>query len=265
MSLVSDIIRDAYRESNINAIGVSPTTVQADEALRLLNRLVASSYGNEEGDLLQPFPIGRDNIERPGGFPWYNQTPPGNWTVPPNSRLMCNLEDDLTIYLNPFPEDGERFSIIDKSNNFATNNLTIIGNGRTIGGALNLVANTNGYNQEWFYRDDLGDWLKILPLGLNDDFPYPSDFDDYFIISLAIRLNPRNGAPLDPQSQMAYQRARTGLNSRYQQIRVTPSELALLRTPGTWPAYYRGLGGTWATDIFNAGYGFGGGQYPWGW
>lgn len=263
MSLVSDIIRDGYRESNINAIGVSPTAVQQDEALRLLNRLVASSYGNEEGDLLQPFPIGRNDVVMPPGYPWYDQTPPGNFTIPANSRMMCNLEKPQTLYLNPAPEDGERFAVVDTSNNFATENLTLVGNGRQINGALSLVANTNGYNQEFFYRDDLGDWLPILPLAYTDEFPYPSDFDDYFIISLAMRLNPRNGAPLDPQSQRAWQQARSGLNSRYQQIRPTPSELALIRTPGTWPAYYRGLGGSFANSMFNSGYGFGGGGFPW--
>lgn len=262
MTLVSDIVRDAYRESNITAIGVSPTAAQSDEALRLLNRIVAGTYGNEEGDNLNSMPIGRNNVSMPPGFPYYDEVPPGNWTLPPNTRLQCNLTSALTIYLNPFPEDGERFAVTDVSGNFATMPLTLVGNGRLIAGTESVFLNTNGYNMEFFYRDDLGGWLPINPLVTTDTFPYPVDFDDYFIISLAMRLNPRNGAPMDPQSAQAYKDAKTRLSARYHQTRPTPSELALIRTPGTWPYYYRGLGGQWATDIFNSGYGYN--TFPYG-
>lgn len=262
MSLVSDIIRDAYRESNINAIGVSPTDAQKDEALRLLNRILLSVYGNEEGDQLQPFPLGRNNVERPQDWPWYDQNPLNDWFVPLNVRLMLNLEEPQSLYLHPQPQDGARVGLIDKSGNIATNVVTIYGNGRTILGAETLTLNVNGTNVEYLYRDDLGDWLKVTPLEYDDTWPFPMEFDDFFVVGLAMRINPRNGAAVDAQSVEAYKRGLGQFRARYHQMVPMRSELGLIRTPGTWPNRY--FGGSYGTDLFNAGYPYPPDFMPWG-
>lgn len=257
MTLVSDIIRDAYRESNLIAIGTEPSGAQSNEALRLLNRIVSSVYGNEEGEELTAFMLGRENISRPEGYPWYNQAPGWDWFVPPNSRLVCNLSDPLTVYLSPNPDDGARFGVQDISGNLATNPLTVMGNGRNVGGATSLVFNTDGVNAEYMFRADLGDWVVVSPLEGPDLWPFPDEFDDMFVVSLAMRLNPRNDVQTSQESLAALKRSTIQFKARYRQHREVGSELGLIKTPGTRRQWgYDGRQGEFA---FNSGY-----PFPWG-
>jgi len=229
MTLVSEIISDAYRLSNITRVGGSPTSDQETEALRYLNRLVKSVFGNEAGENLRPFPIGDTNISRPAEYPGWTNTPSGDWFVPKNLRVMLNLSAPVDLYLHPEPDDGSRFAALDVIGNLSTNNVTVYGNGRLIEGASTLTLDTDGYNAEWFYRADLGNWVKYAELTTTDTFPFPVEFDDYFITLLAIRLNPAYGAGLDPQSQMIYNRAKSQFSARYSQKIEVGSELALIR------------------------------------
>lgn len=231
MTLTSQIITDAYRQSNLLAIGTLPTADQETEALRYLNRLVKSVFGNEAGDPLEVFPVGRNHINRPQGYPWYDTTPDNDWFVPKNTRIMLNLEEPVDLYLHPEPDDGSRFAVIDASENVSTFNATVYGNGRLIEGAFTQVLNTDGVDKEWFYRADLGNWMLYAPLTAGVDFPFPEEFDDYFITILAIRLNPQYGVMLDPQSKMIFDRSLRQLRARYSQSIQTRSELALLRMP----------------------------------
>ena len=47
---VSQIITEAYRESNNIPVGTVPTTNEQNEAVLIFNRLVKSMFGNEAGD-----------------------------------------------------------------------------------------------------------------------------------------------------------------------------------------------------------------------
>ena len=151
MTLTSQIITDAYRQSNLLAIGTVPTADQRAEALRYLNRIVKSVFGNEAGDPLEVFPVGRNNIQRPSGYPWWNTVPDNDWFVPKNIRVMLNLDQPVTLYLHPEPDDGSRFAVIDTSENVSINNCTVEGNGRLIEGNFNLILNTDSVDKEWFY------------------------------------------------------------------------------------------------------------------
>ena len=233
MTLASEIITDAYRQSNLLPISVAPTAAQMSEGLRYLNRIVKSSLGNEAGEPFTPIPIGRMNIQRPSGWPWYENFPDADWFIPENSRLMCNLTASGDVYLHPTPDDGARLSVIDIGQNFATLPLTIKGNGRRIDGVTDLVLNTDGLNQEWFYRADLGEWKTVSPLLETDPFPFPLDFDFFFITMLAMVLNPAYGVAMDGQTQATYSRSKTQFRARYHNTIPTRSELALLRTPQT--------------------------------
>lgn len=229
MTLVSEIITDAYRISNLLAIGVSPTAAQTTEALRYLNRIVKSVFGNEAGDPLTAFPIGRNNIDRPSGYPWWDQVPDNDWFVPKNYRLMLNLEAPVSLYLHPDPDDGSRFAVIDVSGNLSTYNATIHGNGRLIEDATTIVLATDDTDSEWFFRSDLANWLKYAPLISSDTFPFPIEFDDYFITLLAMRLNPSYGSALTEEAVMIHRRSKRQLQARYTQNIPVRSELALIR------------------------------------
>jgi hypothetical protein len=246
MTTTATIITDAYRKSNLVAIGVAITPDQQTEGSRYLNRIVRSTLGNEAGEPLTPFPIGRKNINRPQGYPWYDTTPGYDWFVPLNSRLMFNIEQSATINLHPKPEDGSRFAVIDTAGNFATYPVTIDGNGRNIDGVNSIILNTNGTVAEWFYRADLGNWQRYSPLALNDVFPFPEDFDDYFILMLATSLNPGYGVTLDDQNQRMLNRSARQLKSRYNQTIFVSLDLGLVRLPfsdrdrclySDWPYY----------------------------
>lgn len=256
MTLVSTIIRDAYRESNLIAISADPTDDEKSEGLSLLNRLLPSVYGTEAGEELDPIVIGRNNIDRPSGWPWYDQVPAqSEWFVPPNARLILNLTSPQTVWLNPNPQDGERFSFVDTSDNLATYNLTVDGNGRKIGAGFSTVVNTNGATAEYMYRADIGTWLKFTPLEADDTFPFPTEFDDLFVIGLAMRINPRNAVQADVQSQQQYTRLLRMFKARYRQNEEVGSEPGIVRTPGAHRGFYDNT--RLANALFNSGYGLG--------
>jgi hypothetical protein len=146
------------------------------------------------------------------------------------------------MYLTPYPEDGERFAINDASNNFATYPVTIYGNGRLIDGATSVTLNTNGVRKEYFYRADLNSWMNVVDLTLTDSLPFPIEFEDMFIIGLAMRINPRNKQAIDPQSVEMYKRLRSLFRARYSQSIEQRPEYALIRTPGVRHLYYRNYG-----------------------
>lgn len=229
MTTVSQLIIDAHRQSNLIPINTDLSLDQETEGLRYLNRIVESTYGNEAGDALSAIPVGRNGVDLPQGFPWYDQVPDAEWFVPKNSRLILNLSSALTLYLHPMPDDGCRFGVVDTSGNLSTKNVTIDGNGRTVEGVQTIALSTNGLTQEWFYRQDLGNWYKLTNLAILDTFPFPSAFDDYFVTMLALRLNPAYGQGLDPQSQAVLTRSKSQLRARYAQHVTEDSEQGLVR------------------------------------
>lgn len=234
MTLVSEIITDAFRQSNLLAIGSSPTANQQTEALRYVNRIVMSVLGNEAGENLEAFALGGNNIEAPSGYPWYGEEPWGDWYLPMNKRVMLNLTQAATIPLHPMPSDGARFAVVDTSDNVSTYNVTVQGNGRTIEDLTTLTLNTDGINRQWFYRQDLGNWMRITDLILTDEFPFPLEFDQMFVTLLAMSLNPAYGASVDGQVQMLFNRSRTQFRARYHNAIQTKTEQALLRLSGAY-------------------------------
>lgn len=231
MTLVSDIIHDAFRQGNLIAVNAAVTQPMSDEAMRYLQRIVSSTFGAEVGDPLTAFPLGRTGIERPSNYPGWDQNPGPEWFVPKNTRVMLNLDSGVDLYLHPAPDGGTRFAVNDVAGTLAAGPVTVHGNGRLIEGQPSLVLDENGFEGEWFYRDDIGSWARISPLTEGDIFPFPPEFDDFFITMLAIRLNPAYGIGLDELSQSALARARTQLRARYKQnVPVMPELGTILLT-----------------------------------
>lgn len=229
MTTAYQIIVDAYRQSNLISLGIAPTQQQEVEGLRYLNRILKSVFGNEVGEPLQGFPVGRNNIERPSGYPDWTSVPSNEWFVPKNTRANLNLTESVDLFLVPWPDDGTRFAVADASQNLATYPVTVHGNGAFIEGAESIILNEDGLDAEWMYRADRAEWVRYAPLTLFDDFPFPEEFDDYFILTLAFRFNPAYERTLDPQSAELLRKAKTQIRARYTQNIPVRSELGLIR------------------------------------
>jgi hypothetical protein len=239
MTLVSDIITRAYRESNLVPLGVDPNANQISEALAHFNPIVMSTIGNEVGDDLKDINISSGTYDQ--------STLISNW-VPDSARLLLDVTAAQTITLDPFPEDGQRFAVVDLGNNLATYNVTLDGNGRNIESAATLVLNTNGLTREWFYRADLGNWVRVATLATTDEMPFPSEFDPYFEIMLAMRLNPHYGQSLAPETVKTLVRAKSKMNARYGQTTEVLPDVNWRNIPSQskyWSAY--------SDDSFNTG------------
>lgn len=229
MTTVASIIQSALRETNLIPLGVDPTTPQLNEGFARLSTIVASVLGNEGGENLNPMPLGQEGINSPKGYPWWSNELPGNVYVPFNTRIMCNLTGAGMVNLHPKPHDGARMGIVDVSQNFDVFPLTINGNGRSIEGEESMVYDTAGEIRQWIYREDLGNWVTVIPLDIAGDMPWPPEFDDMFIIMLAMRLNPRYGQIMHPASIEALKNATMKFSARYaQNTTQVPVENALL-------------------------------------
>lgn len=238
MTTIRQIIVDAYRESGTIQIGTTPTGAQLDEGLRKLRTLLKSMYGNEIGEPFIDITYGRPATSNSYAEDYDFETEIDSIFVPSNARLNVYLDAAKTVYLNPMPNDGERFSVIDVAGNFATYNFTVNGNGRNIEGAATTVLSTDGDTKSWMYRADLGEWVLIETVSENDQSPFPEEFDDLLSIRLAMRLFPRYLQSVAPETMDEYRRLLKIFKARYKQTRLVDSEEALLRTNSNRRYYY---------------------------
>ncbi|TXH13741.1 MAG: hypothetical protein E6R03_10740 [Hyphomicrobiaceae bacterium] len=231
MTTVYQIIVDAYRVCNLIPVGVAPTQQQEAEGLRYLDRIIKSVLGYEVGEQTETKNLGDLGVGYSSVFgEWDNSS---TVLVPGNTKVMCNLTSSQEIWLDPNPSMGARLAIQDIPGNFATYNLTVHGNGRRIEGQSSIILITDSTNTEWLYDNEQGDWLKIANLTKFDNLPFPSKFDDFFIISLAYRLNPAYSRQFDPQTDKMLRRAERQLSSTYRTVKEKDTELALLKLSGS--------------------------------
>lgn len=227
MTSVSTIIGDALRESNLIGINATPTDGELTEGLRRLNAIINSLFGYEVGENLKDYPLG--TIGQASNWVDY----PGPYDrsyVTPNSRMIPNISQAMTVYLPRNPSDGCRIGIVDPLNTLSTYNVTLDGNGRSIVGAPTLVLSTDGLTRTWMYRADLGEWVVLSALTdvTTDELPFPDEFDDYFVTQLAIRTNSKYGRGLADSTLATQQRLQKQLRARYSQHEQMPSELGLI-------------------------------------
>lgn len=215
MTLISSLIQDAFREGNILPLGRVPNANQLAEALRLYQQNIRSIYGDDAGEDLSDWPLGSFNVDEPGIVDPRTADMVQRPTI--NSRLIATNAAASRVYLTPYPQDGSRMGIADPFARLATVPVTLDANGRTIEGSPTVVLNVNGTYQEWFYRADKCGWVKLTALLATDENPFPDDFDLFFICGLAMRLNPRFGREMDPQSAMVFKSNRRQFIARYLQ------------------------------------------------
>jgi hypothetical protein len=211
VTLISSLITDAFREGNILPLGKVPSDNQVTEALRLYQANIRSIYGGDAGENLNDWPLGNFGTE-PGSVTY-------NCTGHPraNSRLIATNTEAKTIYLPVHAQDGSRIGIADPFGRLAAFPITLDANGRTIEGNPTVLLNVNNTFREWFYRADLAQWVKLSALAATDENPFPDDFDTFFTIGLALRLNPRYGREMDDQTATVFKSERRQFIARYLQ------------------------------------------------
>lgn len=238
MTTIRQIVIDAFRESGVVQVGLTPEAEEFDEGLRKLQSFITSLYGYEIGVPLEDVAFGTEGVSNSYGLAVDDESWISSSYLPSNVRLVSNLSTAKSIYLEPNPEDGARVAVVDANGNFSSNALTIYGNGRKIAGATSAVLNTDGVSRQWMYRADLAQWVQISDLSADDQSPFPTEFDDFLITWLAIRLNPRYQEQTAPETLRAYQENRKKFVSRYSQKQEVDLEDALIRNSLNGNGYY---------------------------
>lgn len=238
MTLASAIIKRAYRKTNLIPLVSSPNSNQTTEALEMLNSLILGIVGNEVGDGLTDINYNTASEHNQSDYV-------ADW-VPDNVRVLLRSTAATTLYCDPYPYEGQRLAVIDLAGNLATHNLTVDANGRKIESANTVTMSTNSDNRQWMYRGDTGNWVKITELVAGDSLPFPVEFDPYFVLMLAIQLNPQYGQALHPHDAEMLRRMRSQLRARYCNRRgELPPDAGLVRREDT--LYHD-------TDRFDQGY-----------
>ncbi len=217
------IVDRCFRENNLIAIGKLPSVAQATEALDYLNRLIKSTIGTDEGELLLDWNLpytGTNNAR----WPLYPSDPRQDAAIyvapPPNTRLICGVAaTPLVVYFQNEPPDGARMSLVGVGRDFVAYPITLNGNGRLIENALTrdvVVTPTAPLN--WLYRADLANWVALsFPLATGDEVPFPDSFDDFWVSLLALRIAPLYGKDPNPITAGVAQKGLKQFKARYAQ------------------------------------------------
>lgn len=229
MTTVRQLITDAMRESNIIAVGSVPEADEFEEALRRFQVLVDSLYGEVIGEPLRTVSFGDSGLVNSYAKREDMSSYIGSTYVPHNVRLVFNIDVAKIVYLQPNPQDGARFALVDNAGTFNTANVTVNSNGRQIEDADSVVLSTAGVNRQWFYRADLANWVRISDLTADSQSPFPSEFDDFLSTLLAFRLNPRYGIETKGETSGILTRMRTLFRARYRQKLDIGVEEGLIR------------------------------------
>jgi hypothetical protein len=238
MTTNRSIIFQAFREAGIIEANESPEASQFNEALTILGNVYTSLLGIEAGEPLQPLVFGTGGDQNSASVDQDSKASLTGSYFPANRRLLCNLDAETTLYLPPNPRDGSRIGVIDKGGDFATKNLILKGNGRSIEDADSVTLSTNGVNREWFYRAELGDWARVADITADIAAPFPREFDEFLSTFLAIRLNPRYGAETSQNTTEAFLRMRRLVRARYAQFEEKPVDDGLVILPSTYSYRY---------------------------
>jgi hypothetical protein len=215
MSTLSEIVQRAFRESQILDINRPPSASQEAEAVTILRGIILRNIR----PAIQTIWLGNlSAIKEQKGVILKNfthYTP--NIAVPQDCYVNLLLDNATTLLLPPSPGDGSRLTFIDVVSTLATNPLTVIGNGNLIAGNPTATLATNNENTTFMFRRDLANWIPISPASLvaTAQMPFTEEFDDLFVIELAMRLNPRYGKELNAVTIEVFQEIRSRFKGRY--------------------------------------------------
>lgn len=214
MTQVAELVEKAFFEAGLTTELQHATPTQMSNAVDTLAGIVQFLYGTSVGEQLRPWLLG--NYGRAAQM---QRTPPSNVLQfpPANSRLVATNEAALTINLPGNPSPGSLLAISDPHGRLAAYPVTLNGNGYTVESAATLVLNTNNASTLWLFRDDLSNWSRVTPLLAADDMPFPEEYDQMFIILMAMRLNPAYGRNISSVQTQFLKDFRQQFNARYVQ------------------------------------------------
>lgn len=226
MTTALDLVTSGLRETNLIGVNETASGAQLKEALRILNQLVTSALGFEVGEGLTDWTFGE--LPERQGWTATRWTHPGN-----NTRVVVNDLTAGTLYLPVYPQDGERISIVQGTRDFAEYPLNLRASPRLIQNIPEITLkdsrNTFGAETTWIFLANKGSWQKLSVLESTDEFPFPPEFDSYFELRLAMRLNPRYGRATAAESVNELERAERKIRARYRQKRNVGVDPALTR------------------------------------
>lgn len=233
MTTIRQLITDGFREAGILAVNIVPDGEQAAEGLRQMRRILRSLFGNELGEPLRSINFGSAGLLNPYAKGQDQASDILGRYFPSGYRLQVNNVGAVTIYLDPNPMPGSRIGVIDKLGNFFTDPITLNANGKTIETAPTAVLQEAGFNREWFYRGDTGNWARVTDPAFDDESPFPIEFDDLLTTIFAFRINPRYGAETSQNLMETMSEMRKRFRARYRQEMEMPVDDALLFLPST--------------------------------
>lgn len=232
MATAREIIALAFREANYKNIKGVLSADELSEGLTLLTALQNSFFGMVLGTRLKPWPVpypmrASSYVSNfPAGSGGEQVLSDDQVTNPPeNARVMVHTADPVTIYLPAMPADGSLFSYADVGHrgdvtlnaNGAFFNLSGISETVDIG----AIYPERNLPRTWVFRADYASWLEVTTPELDEDLPFPADFDDYFITLMAIRLTPRYGNEPRQATLMRYQNMVAFIRGRWRQTEVS--------------------------------------------
>lgn len=228
MTAAADIITEAFREGNLIPVGTTPTSAEQAEGLSVLNRYLRSIFNWMMGGALTDWPV--PLIQRTGSVAADPPLLPGAQTplivpdrsYPPGGQRIVWDGSTQTVYFPESPNDGARMGLAKGSGASAiAGTLTLDGNGRTIEGSATKTF-TDTATGSWLYRADLADWVALASLTLTDALPFPDEFDDLFVTSIALRLSPRYGKTVQAGTTEAWKRTLSTFRAQYYQETPAP-------------------------------------------
>lgn len=229
MTTMRAIIKGGLRESNLITINADPNAAQLTEGQDKLNAIIAGIFGFKAGVQLREWPVGTDGVSDVTSN-WTR----ADWSLPPqNVRLMVTSTDPETIVLPAYPDNGARIGLLDLTGSMSTHGVTLDPNGRRIEDATSATVIIDSVNYEWMYRSDLGNWVRLQVLGLDDELPFPIQFDPFFETVLAMRLNPRYGRATREETALFLKDTLAMLRATYRQRRKVRAPDAVLRMSDT--------------------------------
>lgn len=147
------------------------------------------------------------------------------WTASAGDTACAGGLYAVNVHTPAEPANGTRIGVIGARTVTATDG--------TIEGAASVVTTAS---TTWFYREDLGDWIKERDLTLDDNHPFCAELDEALPFMVAARLTDQFGKDATALIQAGQNQGEVQLREIYGAKPVVRVARPLLRGVGRrWP------------------------------